>query len=745
MFAILKPQVRPPRLKQLTVFTPEEVAGPLDWIFTERQDPSAPMALDFETKGGDWADPAAHPVGAALADQRGSIYIPFVEGTDTYERLMRLLAKHQVPLLAHNVFFDSGWPLRDFGLWLNWKACTLAIYKLTATEGIPGFSWGLKSAQKDLLGWTETNEVALDNWLVDQGYIASYSKKQKEGYVKRGERWVRPSKGEMWRAPIEILGHYAALDADACWQLYEYMFIPVLKRFKMLHSYVLDMYPRYMELLVRQKLAGICIDVTRLDTYRKELTHEIEADTAAFLNMPLVKPHISEYNQSAIDAVARTQPEKWKRGPKLSAEPPKTTSKGHPSKAWLAWDERRKAIEERGPELSLNWVKWRARMDEAEQTQHFNLNSGKQLIWLLYEKLGNEVLIRTDSGLPATDEDALMGMGEVGKLLIRINDKSKLLQFCEQTLGLTKPEGTIHPGFNVPGALTGRLSGRDPNLQQVPKVGRFLECWVPRPGRVWVDCDHSALEPVVLAELSKDPGLWAVYGPNAPANDVYLFLGANLPAPVGPAIRACGYDPHAPTPEAIQKAKKEAKQARQIAKAVKLACDYGAGSRKLKEILKLEGITIGEQEAEEMWEAFWETYKGLKSWRRELEIQHRTNKGWILNGIGRPLGVWEQSVKDLVNRTGQSTGHDIHIMYILIVDRLLSKEGIDWTPVILDFHDQMIVEVDRKDAERVKWLMGVRAYEILNDQIKGQIRLKGEANIVENLAYAKVEGWNQAK
>jgi hypothetical protein len=92
----------------------------------------------------------------------------------------------------------------------------------------------------------------------------------------------------------------------------------------------------------------------------------------------------------------------------------------------------------------------------------------------------------------------------------------------------------------------------------------------------------------------------------------------------------------------------------------------------------------------------------------------------------------------------QSTGHDIHILYIQIVQELLKREGIAWMPIIADFHDQMIVEVAPEDAERTKYLMGVKAYSILNAQIGGLIQLKGDANIVQNLAYAKVEAWGKA-
>ena len=395
------------------------------------------------------------------------------------------------------------------------------------------------------------------------------------------------------------------------------------------------------------------------------------------------------------------------------------------------------------PELSLNWIKWNERFEEAKRTQHFNLNSGAQLSWLLYEQMKFPITNRTDKGAPATNEDALLGMGEVGRKFLEISEKEKLVQFCAQTLELTRQDTrTIHPGFMVPGTLTGRLSGKAPNLQQVPKVGRFLECWKPREGKVWVDCDHSAIEPVVLTELSRDPGLWTIYGPNAEPNDVYLYVGASLPG-IGEKIRATGYDPMFPTKETIQRAKKECKKERQIAKTIKLAADYGAGPGKLQYTLKVQGIQISMAEAEEMHAAFWDLFKGIRLWKRELEEQHKKNKGWVLNGIGRPLGVWQDSTKDLVNRVCQSTGHDIHLYYLQIVQSLLYEEGIEWTPVIADFHDQMIIEVDPKDAERVQYLMGVKAYEILNEKVGGQIRIKGEANVVQNLAYAKVENWDK--
>lgn len=744
-WALLQPRVCPPRLEQVTVLKPWETRKDLSYLVKDRPDPTAVMALDFETKG-DWMDADSYPVGVALSDSRGSIYISFQHSPDAYSRLMHLLMEAQVPLIAHNVFFDSGWPLRDFGLWLNWKACTYSMLRLLATEGWLGQEWGLKAAQKSLLGWQETNEAKLDTWLIDNGYISSTSKTDKPGWYPdaEGSRWHTPKKAEMWRAPDSILGHYSALDADACWLLYYNVLHPALARFDALKEYIYSLYMPYMHILVQQKLDGICIDVEKLKAYKEKLIGQIAVASNEILEHPTVKPHITKYNAEYIQQVAITEPPKFLKPAKLGAEPAQLTKAGKPSKSWEAWAAKRDRVNG-PPKLSANWLNWNSRMALAKITQRFNLGSNKQLIWLLYECIGFPQEILTKKGTPATDEDALLGMGEVGRLLLARNDLEKMLEFCDQTLGLLTPAGTIHPGFLVPGTLTGRLSGKRPNIQQAPKVGEYLECWVPRSGKVWVDCDHAALEPVVMAELSRDPGLMAVYGPDSPPNDVYLFVGANLPGSIGASIRAAGYDPLAPTKAAIAKAKAEAKGARSIAKNVKLACDYGAGPGKLQFTLKVRGTPITMQQAEDIHSSFWDIFAGIKRWEAELKRQWRMNRkggsGWVLNGIGRPLGVWEDKLKDLVNRVCQSTGHDIHVKYLLIVHQLLQESNIPFTWIIADFHDESIVECNPEDAPAIKHLMGVKAYEILNQWLDGMIPLKGTAEVVHNLAEAKVEGW----
>jgi DNA polymerase I-like protein with 3'-5' exonuclease and polymerase domains len=370
------------------------------------------------------------------------------------------------------------------------------------------------------------------------------------------------------------------------------------------------------------------------------------------------------------------------------------------------------------------------------------MNSGPQMQWLLYECLGQEVLVHTDSGNPATNNKALVCMRtEWATLLIEYRDavkeESYVSKCLESLIQGEDGEWYLHPQFKVPGTITCRLSGSGGvNLQQIPKTVGYLSCWVPTEGKVWVDCDHTALEQVVLAELSRDEGLEYLYGPNAKKNDVYLFTGAQI-AGLKDKILASGYDPFNPLPEMIDRTKQLCKHERDLCKTIVLGSSYGMGWAKLQMTLKLQGIIVSEREAREMLAGYWAVYKGVKQWESELLRQYQNNNGWVLNGIGRPVGVFETKMKDIVNRVVQGTGHDVHVRYIHHVIQLFKEEKIRWIPIILDFHDQMIVEVDRNDAERVKYLMGVTAYERLNAELGGRIPLSGHAAIVNNLAEAK--------
>lgn len=711
------------------------------------------VAIDIETKGNNAAYPHNLIVGVGLADSKSIFYIDRKSAQPgAWDFLFKKIAEYQLQLFGHNIFFDAAFINRDFPrLKFNWTYCTYGLLRQLSTEGWDGQTWGLKDAQIELLGWKETNEGDLNSWLVKSGFYAEDIKKEKKGShqypvvnTKGQLRYARPKKAEMWRAPAEILGYYCGVDAASTYILLVNVLLKALtnKLPEVARTQFLSYHKTYLVntlLLIEQQLYGIKIDEPKLKAYHKELLRRIEEAKQVFLNNPDVAPKVAEFKEAQLEEMRRKEPAKYKKH-KLPNEPKKFLKSGKIADSWIKW--RKKMDEDTGPEVSKNWLTYVENYSKLEREYEFNLNSAAGLRELLYTKLGYPVTVLTDSELPSTDSSALQSMGQVGKDLQVYKDLVKeegYVRVCLEKLY----KGYLNVQFRSPGTLTGRLAGSGGlNVQQLPKSRGYLECWVPRPGHQWIDCDVNSLEQVVLAELSQDPSLLKLYGPNAKkGNDVYLYNGAQMKG-IGEKIRKY-YDPDDFTEESIIVAKKECKKERSIAKVITLAASYGAGPDKLLNTLQLSGIDITLDEVKEIYKSYWDIYSGVRSYGRRLEREWEERDGWVYNGIGRPIGIHESKKKDIVNRVVQSTGHDILMMIIEEMERLRqryieSNKGLIWRPIIIDFHDESIVECREEDTEKVLQIFK-EAYAIVNQKLNAGVKIEGEPEVIRTLADAKVE------
>lgn len=726
-YKILTPIVALPRLGLVEIITlatevSRETLLPIVEGF-DRADPREVLALDVETKGNDISDPESRVVGVGLADKRGSIY--FEVDVVRWKLIVDLLIEYRIPLVGHNVNFDGGYVYRDSGnRWANWVGCTFGMMKHFASEGFLGQRWGLKNAQVELLGWPESNEAELDGWLVANGFT-------KQSGV--------PDKAQMHRAPAEILGKYCCLDADSTYLLYREVFVPVLEYFSRYTEYHLA-FLQLVRMVVQAQLGGMLIDVPRMQHYCDELSARIAEALADFYGVSKVAAAVAEFNRLEQESIQAAWPEerpRFKKKPERT-EPTQYNKDGTVSKNWTRWKE----LESLPLEFRADWLKYQEKVEAAKSTNFFNPNSQSHKAWLFYTSLGYPVESTTDSGDPSTDYDSLLGFGPTGKLLIRYNELKKEQEYVAACLATVRGL-YLHARYKTPGTLTGRLSGdRGFNMQQQPKTQGYLECFVARGGEedlVWVDCDHSSIEPIVLSEFSEDPSMLRLFGKESRPNDVYLYTGAFIKG-LRERIVASGYNPLSPSRESIAAAKKNCKHERQVAKTVYLAASYGAGPGKIQNTLRLDGVSMSLAEVKTIHSDFWKLYGGIKKWEQELLAQYQQNGGWILNGLGRPIAIDAGYTKDIVNRFIQSTAHDIHIIYVSIVEELLTRDGIIFKYIIPDWHDQLIVEVPRSQADAAKQLLGVEAYEHLNAFLEFEhCLLKGDANVVTNLAQAKCE------
>lgn len=750
----------------------------IDPISGEIVTPRDIVSLDIETRGTNPVDPESVIVGIGFSHGRSSLYIdvaglaPSVQHTLTH-RIEQLPA-----VIGHNIYFDWSFLRAHWGCEPKWTACTYGLYRQLATEGFFGQRWGLKSAQKDLLRWRNTNEEELDKWLLENVEPKNISREQKEGYYpygmgKDGEpRYATPDKSKMYLAPRDILGYYCALDCDSTWQLYTYVLAPVQEQFPELVRYHAEEYLNLVDVLVTQKLHGIRVDLRQLQQHADSLRNRMDEIYSELIAHPEASPHINEWEKAKMWEHRGKEPAKFKKSKPIPKEPAKLKKDGTPSKNWINWNERIQSGHYE-PEISLNWVKWQQKLDKIQAGElpeyRFNIASGKQLQWLLYEKIFDYARIRdhsernngaielyvptengtraveldmTDAGELPTDAKALQQMGEVGAILCRYADAAKELSYVEAYIELAIPEGeshygTLHPSFRVPGTLTGRLSGNAPNLQQIPKSRGTLDCFIPRPGYVFVQCDHTALENVVLAELSGDSKLMELYGPGADPHDSYLYNAAEMYKASGVEIFREIAAQYAPDPELVRTLKKKFKNVRGIAKKTTLSKNYGIGAEKLYKDLLLQGADVTREDVVDIHRAYDEVYSGVSTWGEQLREEWRVNGGWIYSGLGRPLGVSERKVKDLVNQCCQATGHDIHMKYVYYLTQLL--EDIEWYPIVIDFHDESIIEVPEEHAEEILDIMENDVYNILNEEIGGIIPLSGGGMIAESFSPIKLE------
>lgn len=701
-----------------------------------------PLAFDIETKGNEAHNPESVVVGFALSDAASAAYWT----AEHWPTFLELAKETQVQLLAHNATFDLAYALRDGGEWLNLVYCTYFTYKYLATEGFLQQKWGLKGAQTDLLGRTETNEVELDQWLIENGYhtspktaesFQSVKEKDKWTWHEESQRYVKANKAEMWRAPASILGHYCALDAYSTARLYWDVFRPALDKFVALDKWLLEYAPFLIRQCIVQQLRGFAVDRDKLQDYLVRREAELAQMEKSFLEREDVAPYVTERYERACKELDAKEPERYliQRWPK---EPKRLRKDGTISKAWENWRERTELMKQDGPVESKNWQKWKAKRDALRPEDTFNIGSGKQLAELLYDCLQYPVNEYTDSGEPATSGNALLQMGEIGLALDKINEVAKELTYVRKALGVSERDGRIHPQFRVPGTLTGRLAGSGGfSLHQMPKVRSFLETFIPDAGNKFVQCDHSSIEPHVLAEGSRCKQHMKLYGPEAKSNCIYIFTGAQIPN-FGEPFKALGYDPDNPTKEAITKCKKELKGLRNIAKVLVLSSSYGAGPKKIYESLKIKGVDITFEQAKEIHKGYWDVYADVKRFEKFLLDQWETNKGWYLNGLGAPIGVDGDKTKDIVNRYCQSTAHSIHVMFAKMACDEFDRQGIEWQPIIIDFHDELYVECKEEDTEKVAAILK-ETYPRLNDLLKGHVIIKGEPEIINSIAESKCE------
>jgi DNA polymerase-1 len=326
----------------------------------------------------------------------------------------------------------------------------------------------------------------------------------------------------------------------------------------------------------------------------------------------------------------------------------------------------------------------------------FNLDSPKQLCALLFEELKLPVMLKTPSGQPSTNEEALEAIAdqhELPRVILEYRALAKLRSTYTDKLAQTvNPEtGRVHTSYHQAGAATGRLASSEPNLQNIPirtEDGRRIRrAFIAPPGRKLVACDYSQIELRIMAHLSEDAGL----------------LGAF----------AAGVDIHKATAAEVfgRKLDEVSSNERRAAKAINFGLMYGMSAFGLARQL---GIARGE--AQDYIALYFSRYPGVRDFMERTRQQAR-EQGYVETVFGRRLyldyiqkGSQAQRAgaeRAAINAPMQGTAADIIKRAMIAIDAWLAdyrRQAL----MILQVHDELVFETDADFVETLLVEVGGR-------------------------------------
>jgi DNA polymerase I len=322
----------------------------------------------------------------------------------------------------------------------------------------------------------------------------------------------------------------------------------------------------------------------------------------------------------------------------------------------------------------------------------FNINSPKQLATVLFEKLGLKPIRKTKTGY-STDEDTLTQLAtqhELPAQIVNYRSLSKLKStYVDALPELVNPETKrLHTSLNQTVAATGRLSSTDPNLQNIPVKGeyglRIREAFIAPTGHTLLCADYSQIEPRILAHLSQDPRLLAVF---AKGEDIHMAT----------AMEIFGLSSSQIT-----------RDMRRVAKTVVFGIVYGISPFGLAS-----NIGVPQTDAKKYIETFFEKFSAVRA-LMDRNIEEGKTKGYTTTILGRRRPIPELQSGDpvqrgfgermAVNSPIQGSAADLIKVAMINVNNSLRHE-MPHTKMILQVHDELIFEVPEKELEEAKHLV----------------------------------------
>ena len=352
--------------------------------------------------------------------------------------------------------------------------------------------------------------------------------------------------------------------------------------------------------------------------------------------------------------------------------------------------------------------------------EEFNINSTKQLGEILFEKMQLPVIKKTKNGY-STDVDVLEKLKREDPIIGKILEYRQLMKLNSTYVEGLKPfinpkTKRIHSFFHQTITATGRISSTEPNLQNIPtrfELGkRVRKVFKPAEGKVYIDADYSQIELRVLAHISEDKHMIQAFENN---EDIHKQAASKV----------------FKTP--IEQVTKEQ---RSNAKAVNFGIVYGISDFGLGEQLG-----ISRKKAKQYIDEYLNEYAGIKEFMENI-IEKTKEKGYVETLFHRRRYVPELNSKNYMvrqfgNRVAmntpiQGTAADIMKIAMINVNKELKNRGLE-SKIVLQVHDEMMIEAPEREKEEVK--------QIMKQEMESAIKLK--VPLIADISEAK--NWYECK
>ncbi|RCL42149.1 MAG: DNA polymerase I [SAR86 cluster bacterium] len=321
--------------------------------------------------------------------------------------------------------------------------------------------------------------------------------------------------------------------------------------------------------------------------------------------------------------------------------------------------------------------------------EEFNLDSPKQLLEILFNKLGLPILKKTPKGQPSTNEETLVRLSEeyeLPKVILEYRGLAKLKSTYTDSLVkmIHNQTNRVHTSYQQAVTSTGRLSSTEPNLQNIPiktEEGRKIrQAFIAEPGNIIISADYSQIELRIMAHLSEDKNLTRAFKE--------------------------GLDVHASTASEIFSIPIDevTSDNRRKAKAINFGLMYGMSAFGLTRQLG-----IPRQDAQQYLDSYFDKYQGVNAYMESIRVEAKA-KGYVETVMGRRVHVPEINSGNGLRRqaaeraaiNGPLQGSAADIIKKAMIDVYHWIEDSDSSneiKMIMQVHDELVFEVKKSKTK----------------------------------------------